>query len=101
MRQGGDDDLSLCNGCKGCFKSKQIYRNKKQCSELTGTSVGSGKFVHYLVNAADLDVTETFKKSILDCFRHDEAGAICREDKVVVMLGQKLWARSAKKENMS
>ena len=51
-----------------------------------------------MISAADLGVSETFKVNILDRFRHDSAGEICRTDKAVLMLGQKLWAKSVKKE---
>ena len=80
------------------FKSKQIYRHKKRCSEQNGTSYGSCKFADLTIRAADLGVSETFKVNILNRFRHNAVGEICRTDKAVLMLGEKLWSKSAKKE---
>ena len=31
-------------------------------------------------------------------FREDDAGSLCRKDKVILLIGQRAWAKSAKKE---
>lgn len=42
-------------------------------------------------------MTEEFK-SILDNFRNDDAGRLCQSDSLIILLGEKLWAKSIKKE---
>ena len=44
------------------------------------------------------DISEEFQKAILDRFRDDYVGNVCRKDKVVLLLGKKLWAKSKRKQ---
>ena len=101
-RQGSssDADVRMCNGCHGFFDRKQIYRRKKRCAQLSGTSCGSVNFSSFRKSAKSLGVTEEFKP-VLDSFRNDEAGKLCKSDPFIILLGMKLWAKSIKKRNMS
>ena len=93
-----DADLRMCNGCHGFYDTKQIYRHKKRCAELSGTSSsGSVNFSSSWKSAKSLGVSEDFKP-VLDSFRNDEAGNLCKSDPFIILLGMKLWAKSIKKE---
>ena len=93
-RQGisNDADVGMCNGCNRFFDKKSIYRHKKRCVGVSGTTHGSVNFAT-LKSAESLDVTEEFK-AVLCSFRNDEAGKLCRSDPLIIMLGKKLWAKS-------
>ena len=97
-RQGSsnDADVRMCNGCNGFFDKKSIYRHKKRCVGVSGTTHGSVNFATWK-SAESLAVTEEFK-AVLYSFRNDEAGKLCRSDPLIIMLGKKLWAKSIKKE---
>ena len=91
-----DEDVRMCNGCNGFFYRKTIYRHKKRCVGVSGTTHGSVNFATW-TTAKSLDVSEEFKAVLLS-FRDDEAGKLCRNDPLIIMLGRKLWAKSIKKE---
>ena len=46
-------------------------------------------------------VSDEFQKEILDHFRDNEIGNLCRKDKAILLLGQKLWSKSARKKRQS
>ena len=45
-----------------------------------------------------LELSKEFKEQVLNRFRRDEVGQLCRSDFLILLLGKKAWAKSAKKE---
>ena len=66
----------MCNGCNGFFYRKTIYRHKKRCVGVSGTTHGSVNFATWTA-AESVEVSEEFKAVLLS-FRDDEAGKLCR-----------------------
>ena len=42
--------------------------------------------------------SEEFQYEAFNRFREDDAGSLCRKDKVIFLISQRAWAKSAKKE---
>eukprot|EP00745_Piridium_sociabile_P013732 TRINITY_DN20162_c0_g1_i1.p1 TRINITY_DN20162_c0_g1~~TRINITY_DN20162_c0_g1_i1.p1 ORF type:complete len:353 (-),score=62.96 TRINITY_DN20162_c0_g1_i1:731-1663(-) len=84
----------MCNGCKGFYSKNQIHKHKKQCSHTFSLESNSVDFSA----SRPAGVSEELKKQVLDRFRDDDCGKICRKDKLVLLLGQRLWMRCVKKE---
>ena len=99
-RQGPDSDLKMCGGCNGFFKSKQLYRHKKKCEHVTGTSGLSINFSKLMVTAESLGISNKFK-AVLDSFRDDPAGQLCQTDPFIILLGKRLWAKNMKRDKYS
>ena len=49
-------------------------------------------------NALNLELSHQFMEQVLNRFRNDEVGQLCRSDFLTLLLGKKAWAKSAKKE---
>ena len=49
-------------------------------------------------NALNLELSQQFMEEVLNRFRNDEVGQLCRSDFLTLLLGKKAWAKSAKKE---
>ena len=76
-----------------------IAKGELICTKKCGNSAGlTPKTVTVDFSARKHDVPENFQKSILDRFREDDVGNVCRKDKNVLLLGKKLWAKSVKKK---
>ena len=84
----------MCSGCKGFYSKRRINLHKKSCVNRAGVTPTTVNFS----TGRQQDVTEEFQNVILDRFRDDDVGNVCRKDKVVLLLGKKLWAKSVKKQ---
>ena len=93
-RNQGTSKTVMCSGCKGFYSKNQIHKHKKQCSLTFSLQSNAVDFSASRPSA----VTEEFQKQVLDRFRDDDCGKICRKDKLVILLGQRLWLKSVKKE---
>ena len=93
-RKQGASKRVLCSGCKGFYSKKQIHRHKKHCSHTSSMTSNSVDFS----GSRPTGVSKQFQEQVLDKFRDDDCGKICRKDKLVILLGQRLWMKSRKKE---
>ena len=91
-RAQGSHEVVMCSGCKGFYSGRRVYEHKKKCSTEHALSTGVVKFYPVVPNA-----NKEIKENILDKFRNDEVGNLCRSDKAIVLLGTKLWSKSSKK----
>ena len=87
-------NLEMCGGCKGFYSKRRIKKHLKKCDE----GIDGIKTSLDVRHIGDEDNVTEFTRNVLDKFRTDETGRLCRNDPVVVRLGQKLWAKSARKE---
>lgn len=97
-RRQGNADTVMCSGCLGFFDGKNIFRHKKKCSRAVSWRADTIKMTGLSECAQEIGVDDEFKTNVIDRFRSDEVGEICRNDLVVLLLGKKQWARSVKKE---
>ncbi|GFR59620.1 histone-lysine N-methyltransferase SETD8-A [Elysia marginata] len=95
-RRQGNEDLVICCGCQGFFSKRRIYQHKKKCSH-KGLCGFKDVAVPQNVSSAGV-VSEEFLEKVVSCFRKDEVGNICRSDHAVLLLGDRLWAKSVKKK---
>ena len=94
-RDQGNEDLLVCGGCNGFFSKRRIYLHKKNCSRV----YGSTQNVAAVGPACNVEsVTKEFKKEVVSSFRQDVVGKICQSDTAVLLLGDRLWAKSVKRE---
>ena len=92
-RAQGSHEVVMCAGCKGFYSSRRIHEHKKKCTTEHALSTGVVKFYPTVPN-----VSKEIKSNILDRFRNDDVGNLCRADKAIVLMGTKLWSKSSKKE---
>lgn len=92
-RAQGSHEIVMCAGCKGFYSRRRVHEHKKKCTSEHALSTGIVKFYSVAPNAS-----EEIRINILDRFRNDDVGNLCRSDKAIVLLGTKLWAKSSKKE---
>ena len=92
-RAQGSHEIVMCAGCKGFYSRRRISDHKKKCTADSSLSTG---FVR--LSPVAPSSSEEIRTNILDKFRSDEVGNICRSDKAIVLLGTKLWAKSTRKE---
>ncbi|KAK7487420.1 hypothetical protein BaRGS_00021382, partial [Batillaria attramentaria] len=94
-RKQGNSDIVMCSGCKGFFSKRRICKHKKyHCSHSSNPQAETVNFTRVVTPG----VSEEFQREISDRFRDDESGHLCKTDKVILLLGQRAWAKSAKKE---
>ena len=89
-------DIVHCQGCGGSYAKTYFYRHRAHCgSRKPGTAAVSvsAKLVH-------LDEDESYKM-ILDSFRNDDIGQVCREDKTIRQMGRLLWQKDRTKVDKS
>lgn len=94
-RSQGTQKTVMCSSCKGFYSKSRICQHKKMCSSAASSTTGA-RTVDF--SSLRSDVSTRFQTEVLDRFRHDDIGEICRKDKVVLLLGQKLWAKAVQKD---
>ncbi|XP_070177564.1 nucleolar protein dao-5-like [Littorina saxatilis] len=98
-RHGTDQPtMVMCSTCNGFYVKKGIWKHKKRCTYLCTTPSGYVSFPQGGDYARESGVTEQFRTEIVDRFRQDEVGNVCRTDRVILLLGQKLYNKSVKKD---
>ena len=95
-RQGGKI-LLMCSGCRGFYSKTRIYKHKKLCKHSAGPRAESVDFSYTRPDG----VFEEFQKNVLDKFRDDDVGRLCKTDSVILRVGQKFWAKSIKRGKLS
>ena len=100
-RVQGASETVMCVGCRGFYDAKTIYKHKKYCENIKDHHSNVVKLNDFPQSAKLAGVDLDYRENVLDRFRKDEVGKICREDFVTILLGKKLWARSSKKERHS
>ena len=86
----------MCSGCKGFFDSKSIWKHKKRC--VSDGHLHSVNFSSLSKEFKELDLPEDFKIQVVDAFRKDDVGTLCRNDKATLHMGKMLWAKSERKD---
>ena len=94
-RRQGNGNLIVCSKCKGFFSRRKLYHHKTHCATEDTECV---KGVPFVPPVQDPVVSDEFKNNIVLSFRTDFVGKICQTDKAVLLLGDSLWAKSARKE---
>lgn len=94
-RNQGDKQVVMCSGCKGFFGVERICKHKKySCPHSSNPSADT---IHFSKKKCK-EVSENFQTNVLDKFRDDDAGNLCRTDKLILLLGETAWCKSVKKE---
>nr|XP_047141048.1 LOW QUALITY PROTEIN: uncharacterized protein LOC124816074 [Hydra vulgaris] len=88
----------MCTGCFGFYARTYFKRHQNQCSENTCTSV-----IHLPISSMDnsciKDLSEDFKKSIIEKLRDDEIGKVVKNDQTILMIGSCLYNKKKKKKD--
>ena len=88
----------MCSGCKGFYDKKTIFKHKRICCKSESINPIAVDIQVPSENALSLELSKEFKGQVLNRFRRDEVGQLCRRDFLTLLLGKKAWAKSAKKE---
>ena len=96
-RQGSSTTL-MCSGCKGFYDKKTIYKHKNNCCKSQSENPIVVDIQVPSENALSLELSKEFTQQVLNRFRNDEVGRLCRTDFLTLLLGKKAWAKSIKKE---
>ena len=94
-RRQGNEELIVCSVCKGFYSKRKIYSHKKKCDT---ENAECSKGIPFVLPVDDLIISDEFRNKIILSFRSDAVGKICQTDKAVLLLGDWLWAKSARKE---
>ncbi len=88
----------MCSGCRGFYDAKTIYKHKRFCEKNLSEQSNIVRISELSDSAEAAGADLEFRRNILDRFRKDDVGEICRTDFVTILFGKKQWARSSKKE---
>ena len=89
-RSQGSSDLKICSACKGFFKASMIYKHKKTCMAVEGSTDTPVSLSTR--NLADKDnFSEEYKTEILESFRETEYGNLIRNDDWIKHYGYFLY----------
>ena len=97
-RSQGTSETVMCSGCRGFYDAKTIYKHKRFCEKNLSEQSNIVRMSELSDSAEAAGVDSEFRRNILDRFRKDDVGEICRTDFVTILFGKKQWARSSKKE---
>lgn len=97
-RRQGKSDTVLCSGCHGFYDRKTIFKHKRTCTRDFSQKPCSVNANRLSSNAESLDLPDDFVSMVLQRFRNDSTGNLCRKDLAVLLLGKRLWSKSVKKE---
>ena len=95
-RQGSERGLAMCLGCKGFYSKRRIGKHRKSCKQNLG--VNQGTLCSSFVTEASVMNADEFEIEIVQKFKDDIPGNLCKKDPTIIKLGRKLWAKSARKE---
>ena len=79
------DKLIHCGYCNSCVSSRQYWRHKLNCQKNSCQKTLSVAPINFAIPS---DVDTKFREDILDKFREDEIGRICKTDKTLLEIGQ-------------
>ena len=96
-RQGSSTTL-MCSDCKGFYDKKTIFKHKRICCKSVSENPIGVDIQYPSENALSLELSNEFMEQVLNRFRKDQVGQLCRCDFLTLLLGKKAWAKSAKKE---
>ena len=96
-RQGSSITL-MCSGCRGFYDKKNIFKHKRLCSKSESENPIGVNIHKASENALGLELSQEFMKQVVNRFRNDEVGHLCKSDFLTLLLGKKSWAKSVKKE---
>ena len=87
-RQCCSETLAICLGCKGFYSKRRKGKHKKVCEQNLGLNQGT-------LCASFLKETSTsehvsFQVEVLQKFRNDPAGTLCKTDSAIIKVGRKL-----------
>ena len=88
----------MCSGCKGFYDKKTIFKHKRICCKSVSENPIGVDIQYPSENALSLELSNEFMEQVLNRFRKDQVGQLCRCDFLTLLLGKKAWAMSAKKE---
>ena len=94
----GSAETVMCTGCRGFYDAKSIFKHKRMCERNVSALSTTAKLYELSDSAEAAGVDQDFKENVLDRFRKDDVGQICRTDLVTIIFGKKQWAKSIKKE---
>ncbi|RUS79962.1 hypothetical protein EGW08_012263 [Elysia chlorotica] len=97
-RRQGTSATLMCSGCKGFYDKKTIFKHKRICCKSESINPVAVDIQVPSENALSLELSTEFTEQVLNRFRRDEVGQLCRSDFLTLLLGKKAWAKSAKKE---
>ena len=95
-KQDPANDLKLCSGCNGFFRSRLIGRHFASCpqADVRGNPTAVPPSVMELPDTGSIKKApdlENFRTDVLSKFRMDGPGEICRTDKDLISVGYKIW----------
>ena len=97
VRKGGDrKDGTMCDICKGIFSKSYFYLHKQTCTA-AGGSVPQAVPLEVVFSGANLN--EEFTTKILSKFLNDEAGQVCKTDKCLLKIGERLYEKMKAKRD--
>ena len=96
-RDQGSSSLVMCGNCHGFYSRSRVWRHKQVCHSTVVSKV-SAVPITSLRNINNKAIGARFQSTILDKFRSDTVGEVCRTDKLIIQVGQKLWSKSVTRE---
>ena len=90
-------ELIMCGNCRGFYSKVRVWRHKQVCHNLALNKVASVP-LSSLTAVGGRKHNEIFQTKILDRFRSDLVGNVCRSDTMIIHLGKKLWSKSVSRE---
>nr|XP_047141256.1 uncharacterized protein LOC124816205 [Hydra vulgaris] len=95
-------NLTKCNNCKIVVARRTFYRHKKQCQLSSYEDIQHEPLAH-LETLENFQIAQTsiellFKTKILNSFRNDKIGKLCRTDATIIEIGMQLLLKVKSKQ---
>ena len=84
-RRQGSAETVKCTGCRGFNDAKSIFKHKRTCERNVSAISNIAKLYELSDSAEAAGVDNDFKENVLDRFRKDDVGQICRTDLVTIL----------------
>jgi hypothetical protein len=95
--RGKDTKMVMCQLCSGFFSAAFFSRHRKHC--VGESSVAPNPVPVSLLTPICENLNKEFKDEILQNFRDDAVGQLCRSDSTIILVGSRLYEKMKRKQD--
>ena len=101
-RNQSQEELTVCDHCKGFFSKSLIWKHLRNCNPAQGEHLTT-TMKQSMVRSNPSDILSyvpvlEFQTEICGRFRSDEVGQLCKTDTLIVLYGENEWKKGNKQE---
>ena len=92
-------DFIKCSKCSITIQKRSFYRHRKVCSAKNRCHRNSIFSISTFKNNLPNHLSEDYKQHILEKFRNDTIGSLCRRDEVLIEIGKVFYGKVHRKRD--